>query len=259
MMRMSRLVWPLVMTLLSAFLLGPLLLVAVFSFSSNELISFPMGAVTLKWYRELVVNPDFRAALANSLSIALPVALISTITGTLAAYCFAEWRTRLALPMLSLLGLPALLPPLVIAISLVVLYVRWLGMPLGRPAVVSGHILVTQPFVAAVIAARMASFDFTVLDAARDLGATRAQTFRKITLPQIRAAIIGAALIAFALSLDEFIIAVFTIGGGNTISTFVWGKIKTTLDPSINAIATLLLAMTISLTLVAIRLTRYRG
>jgi spermidine/putrescine transport system permease protein len=255
----SRYVWPIVMGLLSVFLLGPLVLVVIFSFSSNELISFPMGAITLKWYWDIAANPDFRAALLNSLAIALPVALISTVTGTLAAYCFAEWRRPFGLPALAVLGLPTLLPPLVIAISLVVLYVRWLGVPLGKPAVISGHVLVTQPLVATVVAARMASFDFTVLDAARDLGATRSQTFFRVTLPQIRAAIIGAALIAFALSLDEFIIAVFTIGGGNTISTFVWGKIKTTLDPSINAIATLLLAMTISLTLIALRLTRYRG
>jgi len=255
----SKLLWPLVMALLSVFLLGPLVLVAIFSLNANELISFPMGGLSLKWYRALIADTAFQAAFLNSLYIALPTAVISTITGTLAAYTFAEWRTRFGLPLLSALGLPVLLPPLVIAISLVVLFVRWLEVPLGRPAVISGHVLVTQPFVAAVIAARMASFDFTVLEAARDLGASRLQTFVKITLPQIRAAIIGAALIAFALSLDEFIIAVFTIGGGNTLSTFVWGKIKTTLDPSINAIATIVLAMTIGLTLVALRLMRYRG
>ncbi len=254
-----RFVWPLVMALLSAFLLGPLLLVAVFSFNSNELISFPMGGLSLRWYHQLIGDEAFQAAFLNSLTIALPTAFISTVTGTLAAYTFSEWRTRLGLPLLSALGLPVLLPPLVIAIALVVLFVRWLDLPLGRPAVICGHILITQPFVAAVVAARMASFDFTVLDAARDLGASRFQTFVKVTMPQIRAAIIGAGLIAFALSLDEFIIAVFTIGGGNTLSTFVWGKIKTTLDPSINAIATIVLAMTVSLTLVALRLTRYRG
>jgi spermidine/putrescine transport system permease protein len=152
-----------------------------------------------------------------------------------------------------------MMPPLVIAIALVVLYVRWLALPLGLMTVIGGHVLITQPFVAAVVAARMSTFDFTGLEAARDLGASRTQTFLKVTLPQVRSAIIGAALIAFALSLDEFIITVFTIGGGNTLSTFVWGKIKTTLDPSINAIATILLVMTISATFVALRLTRYRG
>ena len=119
--------------------------------------------------------------------------------------------------------------------------------------------LVTQPFVVLVVMARLASFDWASVDAARDLGATRWQAFRLVTLPQIRAAIVGAALIAAALSLDDFIIASFTIGGGNTLSTFVWGKIRTTLDPSINAIATILLVLTVGITALALRLTRYRG
>lgn len=258
-MRLPGMLWPATMGLLVVFLLAPLILVVLFSFNANSLISFPMGGLSLEWYRMLLANPEFQAALRNSLAIAFPTALISTLTGTLAAYALAQWGKRLALPLLSLLSLPAMMPPLVIAIALVVLYVRWLALPLGLMTVIGGHVLVTQPFVAAVVAARMATFDFTGLDAARDLGATRIETFWKVTLPQVRSAVIGAALIAFALSLDEFIIAAFTIGGGNTLSTFVWGKIKTTLDPSINAIATILLAMTIGATFLALRLTRYRG
>ncbi|MDP9137199.1 MAG: ABC transporter permease [Pseudomonadota bacterium] len=259
MMRPARFLWPAIMTLLVAFLVGPLLLVVLFSFNANSLISFPMGGVSLDWYRRLLADPEFHAALRNSLAIAVPTAVVSTVTGTMAAYALAQWGQRRALPLLSILSLPVMMPPLVIAIALVVLYRRWLSVPLGLATVIGGHVLVTQPFVAAVVAARMATFDFTGLDAARDLGATRWQTFRKVTLPQVRSAVIGAALIAFALSLDEFIITAFTIGGGNTLSTFVWGKIKTTLDPSINAIATILLTMTIGATFIALRVTRYRG
>jgi spermidine/putrescine transport system permease protein len=105
----------------------------------------------------------------------------------------------------------------------------------------------------------MASFDHTCLEAARDLGATPVQAFLKVTLPQIGAALVGAALIAFAISLDEFIITVFTIGSGNTLSTFVWGKMRTALDPSINAIATVILLVTIGSAALALRVTRYRG
>jgi spermidine/putrescine transport system permease protein len=255
----SRLVWSAVLVTLSGFLLAPLFLVVLFSFNANELISFPMGGFSLRWYEQIFANPEFYAALKNSLTIAVPTALVSTLTGALTAYTLARWKKERTLPLLSVLSLPIMMPPLLIAIALVVLYVRWLTLPLGPWAVIGGHVLVTQPFVAGVVAARMASFDFTGLDAARDLGASPSQTFYKVTLPQIRSAIIGAALIAFALSLDEFIIAVFTIGSGNTLSTFVWGKMKTTLDPSINAIATLLLLMTIGTTLFALRLTRYRG
>ena len=97
-----------------------------------------------------------------------------------------------------------------------------------------GHIVITQPFVILIIYARMVNFDYAVLDSARDLGASPWTTFRTVTLPLIQATIIGAALIAIAISLDEFVITFFTIGGGNTLPTFVFGKIRTKLDPSIN-------------------------
>ena len=102
-------------------------------------------------------------------------------------------------------------------------------------------------------------FDQATVDAARDLGATRLKAFRLVTLPQISSALVGAALVSAAISLDDFIIASFTIGGGNTLSTFVWGKMRTTLDPSINAIATILLALTVGLSALALRVSRYKG
>ena len=157
------------------------------------------------------------------------------------------------------LSLPVLLPPLVVAIAIVVLIVRGLGLSLGLPVVVLGHILVAQPFVILIVMARLARFDQATVDAARDLGATRFMAFRLVTLPQIASALVGAALVSAAISLDDFIIASFTIGGGNTLSTFVWGKMRTTLDPSINAIATILLVLTVGLSALALRVSRYKG
>ena len=122
-----------------------------------------------------------------------------------------------------------------------------------------GHIVITQPFVILIVYARMATFDYAVQDSARDLGASPWQAFVTVTLPMIRATIVGAALITLAISLDEFVITFFTIGGGNTLPTFVYGKIRTTLDPSINAIATILIALTIGSTMIALRISRYRG
>ena len=259
MTRTSEFTWTLVLALFTGFMLGPLVLVVLFSFNSAALVSFPMSGFTLDWYAQLVDTPEFWNSLSNSLAIALPVAILSTVTGTMTALALSRWQSRLAFPLLTALSVPIMIPPLVVAIGLVVLYVRWLSIPLGLPAVIAGHVLLTQPFVALVIAARMATFDFTCLEAARDLGATPAQAFIKVTLPQIRAAVIGAALIAFAISLDEFIVTVFTIGSGNTLSTFVWGKMRTALDPSINAIAAIILLITIGSAALALRATRYRG
>lgn len=119
--------------------------------------------------------------------------------------------------------------------------------------------LFTLPFVILVIVARLRSFDFRIVESARDLGASQLTAFRTVTLPVIQPSIIGAALISLALSLDDFIVTFFTIGSGNTLPTFVWGMIRTSLTPTANAIGTLILILTLTSTIVALRLTRYRG
>jgi spermidine/putrescine transport system permease protein len=251
--------WFVVMALCLVFMVGPLVLVVLFSFGSNTLIGFPMGGLTLSWYGKLTGDDAFRDAARVSLIVAGSVAVLSTIAGTLAAFALSRTQPKWGRPILAAVSVPVLLPPLVVAIAIVVLVVRGLGLRLGLPVVILGHVLVTQPFVILIVMARLASFGATGVEAARDLGATRWQAFRLVTLPQISSALIGAALISAAISLDDFIIASFTIGGGNTLSTFVWGKLRTTLDPSINAIATILLLSTIGMSVLALRLTRYRG
>lgn len=242
-----------------AFMLVPLVLVVVFSFGANALIGFPLGGLTLGWYAELVSDAGFLAALRTSLIVAAAAATGATLTGTMAAFALVRAAPRVAQVVLGVVALPALLPPLVVAIAIVVLFVRGLGLGLGLPVVVLGHILIAQPFVVLVLLARLATFDMAGVEAARDLGATGWQVLVRVILPQIRTAMVGAALIAAAISLDDFIIASFTLGGGNTLSTYVWGQMRTTLDPSINAIAVILLTLTIGASAIALRLTRYRG
>lgn len=249
----------LVIAAMLLFLLAPLVLVVLFSFGSNALIGFPIGTPTLDWYRGLWADGGFRAALRTSLVVAGATAVASTTTGTLAALALRRMRPGLARALTGALALPVLMPPLVVAIAIVVLVVRGLGLTLGVPVVILAHVLVTQPFVILVVLARLERFDPAAIEAARDLGATPWQAFTKVVLPQIAGALVGAALIAAAISLDDFIIASFTLGGGNTLSTFTWGQMRTTLDPSINAIATILLVLTLSLSALALRLSRYWG
>jgi spermidine/putrescine transport system permease protein len=252
-------IWRLILALFLVFMLGPIVLVVVFSFGSNALIGFPMGALTFDWYLKLVGDTGFHAAFWTSLIVALSTAILSTLTGTLAAFGLMRVAPSVGRAILAALSLPVLLPPLVVAIAIVVLFVRGVGIGLGVPVVILGHILVTQPFVILIVAARLSRFDESAVEAARDLGATRWQAFRRVTIPLIATALVGAALVSAAISLDDFIIASFTIGGGNTISTFVWGKMRTTLDPSINAIATILLLLTVGLSAIALRVSRYRA
>jgi spermidine/putrescine transport system permease protein len=107
--------------------------------------------------------------------------------------------------------------------------------------------------------ARMANFDFAALDSARDLGASRLRAFFSVTLPIIRPSVVGAALIAMALSLDDFVVTLFTIGGGSTLPIFMWGMLRKGVDPTINVIAVILMLLSVAVSILGLRITRYRG
>lgn len=256
--RFGRTIWVLFGATTVLFMLSPLVLLVLFSFGRNELASFPMRGFTLDWYAALFAKGDFWVALENSAYISLAVGVTSVLVGNLAAFAFARLRPRQAGPALAAIALPLMMPPLVLALALFSTYSA-LGMSLGLSTVVPGQVVFIQPFVILVIYARMTDFDPTLLDSARDLGASPMQAFFTVTLPIISPTVIGAALIAMALSLDEFIITYYTIGGGLTLPTLIWGLLRRSLDPSVNALATLILLATVGATVLAIRATRYRG
>jgi spermidine/putrescine transport system permease protein len=156
----------------------------------------------------------------------------------------AQLRLRRALLASSLL--PAVVPLLVIGIALATVF-HALGFAQGLRNAAIGHVLVSLPFVVLTMNARLESFDFATLEAARDLGASPFQTFRDITFPQIRSAVLGSALLAAALSLDEFVVTWFNIGNEQSIPVLVWGLMRRGVDPSINALASLLFALLVFL------------
>jgi spermidine/putrescine transport system permease protein len=256
-MKPGAIVWPAVAALFVLFLLSPLLLVVLFSFTDRAIMNFPITGLSLQWWRTMLDHPQFPPALANSLTVAGCVGLISAIVGTMAALGFARLPARQSNLAILVMCLPLMLPPLVLAVALLTFYVT-VGLKLGLGTVILSHLLFTQPFVIMVVYARMMTFDFRVVESARDLGASPLRAFFSVTLPIIQPTVIGAALIAVALSIDDFVITFFTIGSGNTLPTFIWGMIRTALRPTVNAIGTLLLILTISSTLIALWLTRYR-
>ncbi len=241
------------------FMAAPLFLVILFSFNESALTSLPLTGFTFDWYRKLFANSSFWPALENSLIVGFTVALASVATGTLAALALARMDRRRAALLLNLLSIPMMLPALILGIALICYFVRLLDLRLGLGTVILGHLVIAQPFVVLIVYARLATFDWSALDSARDLGASPFTAFRTIMLPIIQPTIIGAALIALSISLDDFVITFFTIGSGNTLPTLVWGLVRTSLDPTINAMATLLILLSIGSTIIALRLTSYRG
>jgi spermidine/putrescine transport system permease protein len=257
--RLSNGLWVGFASLVAAYLLLPLVLVVLFSFNTSALTSLPLTGLTFDWYRRLAEIEYFWPALQNSLIVAGAVGALSILTGTLAALGLARMEPRRAARISAVLSLPMMIPALIIGIALLSFFVRFLDMPLGLPAVILGQLVIVQPFVIAIVYARLQSFDWAIVDSARDLGASPMRAFFTVTLPVIQPTIVGAALIALAISLDDFVITFFTIGSGNTLPTMVWGLVRTVLDPTINALATLLIIFSIGSTALALRLSRYRG
>ena len=241
-----------------AFMLSPLVLLFVFSFSANSVLAMPITGWTLDWYRQLFGTPQFWLAFENSLVIAGTVGIVSTIVGTMAAFALLRFRAGAVGGLMLAASLPVMLPPLVLALSLLTFFIG-AGLPLGRHAVILGHLVYTQPFVILIVYARLASFDRAIIDSARDLGASSWRAFRTVVLPVIRPTIVGAGLVSMALSLDDFVITLFTIGGGNTLPTFMWGMLRKGVNPSINVVGIVLIALIVAASGLALRMTRYRG
>lgn len=251
-------IWRAIGAVFVVFLLSPLALVVLFSFTSRAQSAFPIEALSLQWWGAMFADANFAPAFWNSIKISGTVGLLSAIVGTMAAMGLARLEPARAYLVTILICLPLMLPPLVLAVALLSFYSK-ANIPMSWRTVAASHLLAFLPFVVLVVFARLRNFDFRVVESARDLGASPLRAFFTVTLPIIRPTVIGAALIAMAFSLDDFIITYFTIGKGMTLPTFVFNMIRSALTPKANAVGTLILIMTIGTTPIALWLTRYRG
>ncbi|MEZ5832960.1 MAG: ABC transporter permease [Dongiaceae bacterium] len=239
-------------------MLSPLVLLVLFCFTAGSQVSFPIPGLSFQWFAALFESSEFRDAMRNSVIVTGTVGLVSTVVGTMAALALARTEARISGLMIMCFSMPVMLPPLVLGIALLSFFVE-VGVPLGLKTVILAHLVFTQPFVIMIVHARMAAFNFAVVDAARDLGASRLKAFLTITLPIAGPSIVGGCLVAMALSLDDFIVTFFTIGGGNTLPTFLWGMLRKGVNPTINVASVVLLSLTVLASVVAMRITRYRG
>lgn len=240
-----------------AVLLSPLVLVVLFAFSSKAVSNFPIPGLSLRWWREMAESGTFWSSLGNSLLIGGCVALAAAVVGTMAALGFLAMPRRRAAAIIAVLSLPLMLPPLFLGIMLLVWYL-FIGLDLGLTTVILSHLVFTLPFVIIIVYARLQSFDMTAVDAARDLGASSLRAFWTVTLPIIQPVVVGAGLMAVALSIDDFVLSSFTIGGGNTLPIMVMSTLRTSVTPMTNAVGTLLIALSVTSALGALWLTRYR-
>lgn len=232
------------------FLYVPLLIVVVYSFNDSKLNAEWVG-FTLHWYTKLFSNHEMLAAAGNSILIAVVSSVCATFLGTLAGVALHRFRLRL-LPFLVLT--PIAIPEILMGVSLLIFFVL-INMTLGLLSIMLAHIAFCIGFVAIVVRARMQGMDDSLVEAARDLGASPWQAFRLITLPQIMPGMIAGALMAFTLSIDDFVITFFTAGvGASTLPLQIYSMIKIAVTPEVNAVSTLLMLLTLCLIVLASKL-----
>jgi len=233
-----------------AFLYVPLLIVIIYSFNDSRLNAEWVG-FTLAWYRKLFRNDDMLQAAGNSLLIALVASSVATVLGTMAGVAMHKYKLRL----LTLLVLtPIAIPEILMGVSLLIFFVL-LNMTLGLVSIALAHIAFCIGFVAIVVRSRLAGMDESLTEAARDCGATPWQAFRFVTLPLIMPGVIAGALMAFTLSIDDFVITFFTAGANaSTLPLQIYSMIKIAATPEVNAVSTLLMGLTLVLVIIAAKL-----
>lgn len=225
------------------FLYLPLIIVVIYSFNDSRLNAEWVG-FTLKWYDVLFHDDGMIEAAANSLIIAVASSFFATILGTMAGIAMYRYKPKL-LPILVLT--PIAIPEILTGVSLLIFFIL-INLTLGMLSIILAHVTFCIGFVAIVVRSRLQGLDESLMEAARDLGATPWQTFRLVTLPLIMPGIIAGALMAFTLSIDDFVITFFTAGvGTTTLPLQIYSMIKIAVTPEVNAISTLLMILTLVL------------
>jgi spermidine/putrescine transport system permease protein len=239
------------------FVYAPIVMVVVFSFNSNPINMMIWSGFTFDWYWSIFGYPtklneqtlyvestdQLLRAVQNSLIVAASTTTISTILGTMTALALYRYRFRAQRFYQGLLYMPMVMPDIVLGIALLVFFVS-VGVALGRISIIVGHCTFLISYVFVVVSARLAGMDDTLEQASADLGANPWATFRRITLPQILPGVIGGALLAFIISMDDLVITYFISGvDSTTLPVFIYGMLRRGVKPEINAIATLMLML----------------
>ena len=268
------------------FLYLPIVMVIIYSFNDSRLGGV-WGGFTTSWYRTLFNNELVLQATQNTFIVAIVSTIISTVIGTLLGVGLARYVFPGKRIFLWFMYVPVVIPEIIMAVSLIIFYnivssnsggwaetllatepgglIAGLKLffgqlleavsgffRLGLPTIIMAHVTFQIPFVAIVVRSRMAGFDKSLEEASRDLGANEVQVFRTVTLPLIMPGVISGALLAFTLSIDDFVITFFTAGpGSTTLPVYIYGAVRRGVKPDINALSTIIIVVTVVLLLLS--------
>ncbi|WP_018897927.1 ABC transporter permease [Rhizobium sp. 2MFCol3.1] len=236
--------------LVIVYLMLPLLIIMPLSVSSGSMLTYPLPGLSLRWYESLLSNPDWLEAAKNSLTIALYATALSTILGTMAALALSEWTSPVKLVFVACIASPLAIPTVVAAVGILFFYSK-IGLAQSELGIVVAHTAIALPVVVIPVVSALKSYDRSLTRAAASLGASPLYAFSSVVLPLIAPGVISGALFAFSTSFDELIIAVFLASPDQkTIPRMLFDNIQFKIDPSIAAVATVLVCVSAFLLLV---------
>jgi spermidine/putrescine transport system permease protein len=236
-----------------AFLYLPVVVLIVFSFNDNAVTTLPLQGFTLGWYEKMLANEEMLAAIRNSFHVALAATALALAVGVPAGFALDRVRLPAMTVFRRLVMLPLTLPGIITGISMLNLF-RVLGFNLSLETVILGHGTALVAIVVTQVYARLQRFDRRLEEASSDLGGRPWQTFLLVTLPNIRSALIGSALLTFTLSFDEIPVTFFLTGRDNTLPMYIYSTLRRGITPEVNAIGTIIVVVSLGLILLSIYL-----
>ncbi len=239
--------------LMLAFLYAPIVMLTVFSFSNSKSRA-TWGGFTFKWYEQLFRNPEILSALTTTLLVAVLSSIIATVIGTLAAIGLYGMRKGIRTLVLNISYLPVINPDIVTGISLMILFIA-MRLELGFLTMLMAHVVFNIPYVIFSVMPKLTQMDRNVYEAALDLGATPGMALRRVILPQIMPGVITGLILAFTLSIDDFVISFFTSSSVQNLSIYIYSAARRGINPSMYALMTLMFATVLSLLLLVNRRT----
>ncbi|MEM7172924.1 MAG: ABC transporter permease [Pseudomonadota bacterium] len=208
-----------------AFVYIPVLFLPLFSFNDSTFISFPLKEFTLQWYAKAFETKRLMAALLNSVKVGVPVAIISTVLGTLAAKAITRYRMPGKAPIVSFIMTPLVVPGIIVGIALLII-VNTIGIPLSLFTIGLAHLPVCTAFSLWIMISRLEGFDKSLEEASLNLGEGAWMTFWRVTFPLILPGVIASLLLTFTISFDEFILAFFLAGNEPTLPVYMWSQLR---------------------------------
>lgn len=230
------------------FLYTPIFVIVVFSFEKSAFSTLPWSGFTLEWYRQLLASGQAINSIVNSLYVAVIVTTVGTVLGTLGSIALVRHNFRGKTIYRALVMAPMTIPGLILGVALLMMF-NYLSITRSLQTVIVGQLVFVTPFVLVTVSSRLRGFDPILEEAARDLGASRWTTYRRVTLPLLAPGIISGALFAFTLSFDDFLIAFFTSGAQNTLPVFIFSQVQRNTSPVVNAISAVALVVSIGIVL----------